>query len=101
VPDPWISDVSDKRNYALPGFGRNLAALINSRDLSPDQVAQRSELAPKLIERFLAEEAEPSVSELLRLAGALGVGTQDLLEGIESGPGSTSRPGGRRGRTGR
>ena len=58
---------------------------MDDRGISIEELVERSELSEPKIARFLAAEAEPTASELLRLAGALEAGTSQLLERISWG----------------
>jgi transcriptional regulator with XRE-family HTH domain len=74
--------MSDEATGHLPGLAGNLARLIHERGLSIERVAERSELPRKRIDGLLADDVEPTATELLRLAGALEVRPGQILEGI-------------------
>lgn len=65
-----------------PDFGRQLARTMERRGFTAAEPAVGSELDRARVDQFLFGEAEPSATELLRLAGAMGVRPQVLLEGI-------------------
>jgi transcriptional regulator with XRE-family HTH domain len=66
----------------LPGLAANLRRLIDGRGSSPAAVAAKAGVAEVRVRRFLGAEAEPTATELLCLAGALGVPMELLIEGI-------------------
>jgi transcriptional regulator with XRE-family HTH domain len=66
----------------IPGIARNLVRLLAVRQLTTAQLSQRSEIPEARIEELLAGDVEPTASELLRMAGALGVRISTILEGI-------------------
>jgi transcriptional regulator with XRE-family HTH domain len=86
--------LTDRSSGPLPGFGRLLTGAMERRGLTTDELAGGSELDGDRVALFLDGEAEPSATELLRLAGALGVTPQSLLKGIHWSP-SADDPAGR------
>ncbi len=63
-----------------PGIARNLARMMERRRLSIEELAKRSELSEPRIGRFLEADAEPTATELLRLAGAMEARLSELLQ---------------------
>lgn len=74
--------MDDESPDSLPGFGRLLARSLERRHFSVDDLVNRSGLRRERIDQFFSEDADPSATELIRLAGALEVRPQELLEGI-------------------
>jgi transcriptional regulator with XRE-family HTH domain len=74
--------MSPEAQKPLPGIARNLTRLIDERQLSIEELSQRSEISKPKLEVFLAGEAEPTASDLLRLAGAMDVRLSQILGGI-------------------
>jgi transcriptional regulator with XRE-family HTH domain len=66
----------------IPGIARNLARLMAARRLSVVEISRASEISEARIEQILANDAEPTASELLRLAGAMEVPMSAILAGI-------------------
>jgi transcriptional regulator with XRE-family HTH domain len=74
--------MSPEAQKPLPGIARNLIRLIDERHLSIEELSQRSEISKRKLEVFLAGEAEPTASDLLRLAGAMDVRLSQIVAGI-------------------
>jgi transcriptional regulator with XRE-family HTH domain len=60
-----------------------IEALRVGRALSIDELAERAEMAPEYLERFLADTPDIGISAILRLSTALMVEPDELLGGIE------------------
>jgi hypothetical protein len=75
----------------LAGYGRTLHRLMRRAGLTVAELADRADLEPSEVVAFLYGTEEARISETLRLAGAVGVEPQVLLEGAQLG--SRERPG--------
>jgi transcriptional regulator with XRE-family HTH domain len=65
----------------LPGIARNLARLMEAQQVSIDYLSRNAEIPTARIMGFLDSDSEPTASDLLRLAGVLGVPPSQILEG--------------------
>jgi hypothetical protein len=73
----------DEATGHLRGLAGNLTRLIAESRWSVAEVAERSELPKERVEGLLADDGvEPTMVELLRLAGALEIQPGRILEGI-------------------
>ncbi|RJO74133.1 XRE family transcriptional regulator [Nocardia panacis] len=54
------------------------------RGITQEQLATLSTLAPQTISRFERGRREPRVSQLMRIAAALGTTPSELLAGVEA-----------------
>lgn len=69
----------DKQEGALRLFGRQLSKLREEKGLSIAELASRSGLDPKDISAIEAGEKDFHITDIFRLATALGVGPSQLL----------------------
>jgi transcriptional regulator with XRE-family HTH domain len=74
-------------------FGANLARERKRAGLSQEEVGYRASLHRTEIGLLERGERTPRIDTALKLAGALEVGVDELVEGIEWSPGSVT-PGG-------
>lgn len=73
----------DEATGHLQGLAGNLTRLITESRWSVADVAERSELPRERVESLMADQGvEPTMAELLRLAGALEIQPGRILEGI-------------------
>lgn len=72
-------------------FAENLKALRLAAGLSPEELADRADLHRTQISKFERGETRPLLGSLVRLAGALRVDPDDLLEGVRWVPTTLDR----------
>lgn len=71
-------------------FGSNLHRCRKAAGLSQEETAVRASLHRTHIGMMERAERLPRIDTLVKLAGALGVGPDDLLDGIAWEPGTVS-----------
>lgn len=67
-------------------FGQNLARSIKSSGLSQEDVAERAEVHRTQISELTRGKHVPMLDTVIKLAGALGVPPESLLEGMSWSP---------------
>jgi transcriptional regulator with XRE-family HTH domain len=72
----------NRETQARQRFAANLESLRESRGLSLDTLAERSELGREELARILSGETEANAEMIYLLAGALGAEPGDLFTGI-------------------
>jgi hypothetical protein len=73
------------------GFGRTLHRHMRRAGLTVAELADRAKLEPSEVVAYLYGTEEPRIEEILKLAGAVGVASDVLMEGPASGV--SERPG--------
>lgn len=63
----------------VPGLGERIKAARSAAGLTQGQVAERSGVVPQSLSAFEQGRHTPSVAVLMRLAGAIGVKTGELI----------------------
>jgi transcriptional regulator with XRE-family HTH domain len=71
-----------KKNPVLIALGKNVSELRNKKELTQEQLAERSGLDPSYISGIERGVRNPSVLSLVRLASGLGTTTSDICRGI-------------------
>jgi transcriptional regulator with XRE-family HTH domain len=75
-------------------LGDKVRAVRESRGMSPEQLAERADLASGLVTRIESGDLIPSLSPLIRIARALGVRLGTFLDDVENVGPVVSRAGG-------
>ena len=70
-------------------FGRNLAYCRRRAKLSQEELAVRASIHRTAVGMIERGERVPRIDTLVKLAGALGVSADELLDGLEWKPGET------------
>jgi transcriptional regulator with XRE-family HTH domain len=78
--------MTDRNREAQERFGANVDALRQSRGMSVEALAERSQLGPEDLAGILNGEAEANANSVYLLAGALGVDPGDLFNGMSWAP---------------
>jgi len=74
------------REVVLHKLGRNLAALRDRRAWSQEKLARRLGVTRSCLGKWETGEHGPSFESLAALAAALGVGLEEVVNGIVPGP---------------
>lgn len=69
---------------ATHGLGEKIRSIRESRSMSPEQLAERADLAAELVAQIESGALIPSLSPLIRIARALGVRLGTFLDDAES-----------------
>jgi transcriptional regulator with XRE-family HTH domain len=75
------------KQEATRRFAENLLRARRRAGLSQEAVARRAQISKGYVSRLEGGETECGIFIVIRLAGALGVEVDDLLDGIEWQPG--------------
>lgn len=73
-----------KKNPVLLALGKNVSELRNKKELTQEQLAERSGLDPSYISGIERGVRNPSVLSLVRLSGGLGTTTSEVCRGVAS-----------------
>lgn len=71
-----------KKNPVLIALGKNVSELRNKKELTQEQLAERSGLDPSYISGIERGVRNPSVLSLVRLASGLGTTTSEVCRGV-------------------
>lgn len=85
--------MADTDREARERFVANVERLRRRKGMSAESLAERSGIDGSELAEILRADREPDYEAIARLAGALGVGPGELLEGIGWIPGDEVRPG--------
>ena len=80
-----------RRSKAPSSFGTRLSALRRSRGMTQAELAAAAGISTGMVTAYEIRNANPPVNVLPRLARALGVATDELLRGVESGSAGRAR----------
>ena len=72
-----------KKNPVLIALGKNVSQLRNKKELTQEQLAERSGLDPSYISGIERGVRNPSTVSLTRLAKGFGVAVSHLVSGLE------------------
>jgi transcriptional regulator with XRE-family HTH domain len=71
-----------KKNPVLLALGKNVSELRSKKELTQEQLAERSGLDPSYISGIERGVRNPSVLSLVRLASGLGTTTSEVCRGV-------------------
>ncbi len=71
-----------KKNPVLLALGKNVSEFRNKKELTQEQLSERSGLDPSYISGIERGVRNPSVLSLVRLASGLGTTTSEIFRGV-------------------
>ena len=74
------------KKWCMADFGKNLAKLRKTRQLTQMELAELLEIQPRLIGRWEQGKGKPQFDYIIKLANVLEVSLDQLLLGVEKQP---------------
>jgi len=78
-----------KKNPVLIALGKNVSELRNKKELTQEQLAERSGLDPSYISGIERGVRNPSFKSLVSLASGLGITVSDVCSGVKKDKGAS------------